>query len=159
MRVGGIVALITFVGVCGGTLLSMQRREARLDAARPDADSQRVDLDVAVRTKVKVGRGLVFKPIRARTRALIGDGLVHIVPDEMRRNRLLGSEVIISTEGSTMEVRKMRFPLKRRECIVISGVQVGEPISVAIASHDDMVAIRKALQQAGVHEATSNPRP
>jgi len=149
-RVVGLVALVVFAVFCAGTFISMQRRDSRLDVARNEVDEQRILFESPVQAKVKVGNGVIFKPIRARTRLLIRESSLQIVPDDRRRNKLLGSEVIIQIDGSKMSIQRVAFPIVKRTGIVISGLQLDEPIGLALYSKNGIDRVWSALEKAGV---------
>lgn len=63
---------------------------------------------------------------------------------------MLYKELIFSIATSEFAMGRLRFPFKKRDCIIVSGDEFGTAMKQAVYSKDHMSEILDALQRAGV---------
>jgi hypothetical protein len=74
------------------------------------------------------------------------------------RQAMLYQEFVFSIATSRFAMGQIRFPFKKRNCIIVSGDEFGTTVKQAIYSKSHMHQILEAFQRAGVHIAALDER-
>jgi hypothetical protein len=131
--------------------LSILRRR-RLDQAYPPQNLSEPLYEFEVRAKKRAWGGYGYVALKSPTgvRLNVYSDLVVVDLAGAMEGRLMGTRLALETAELRMTMGRAAFPVRFRECILLSGMELGKSIGLAVYSDGQLSEIWDALAQVGV---------
>ena len=148
---GSLLFAVVLVAVIA-SFLRVRARNSENSPFREALNDQGILLQLPVMTRAVHLWKFNSLPLKGviRVEMTLSSGFLQLAYPKSARQAILYKELIFTVSTSRFSMGRLRFPFKRRVCIIVRGEEFGITMEQAVYSRDRMAEILDALQRVGV---------